>query len=77
MKERVPAAEHRQCARHICANFLKRFKGKIFRKLFWKAAGSTIPQKFEYHKNEINKLEPLAYEHLMERDPKTWCKAFF
>ena len=77
MKERVPAAEHRQCARHICANFQKRFKGQIFKKLFWRAAGSTVPQKFEYHMNEIKKLEPLAYEHLMERDPKTWCKAFF
>ncbi|CAI9279858.1 unnamed protein product [Lactuca saligna] len=77
VKERVPAAEHRQCARHICANFQKRFKGKMFKKLFWRAAGSTVPQKFEYHMNEIKKLEPLAYAHLMERDPKTWCKAFF
>nr|KAJ0208052.1 hypothetical protein LSAT_V11C500289790 [Lactuca sativa] len=77
VKERVPAVEHRQCARHICANFKKRFKGQIFKKLFWRAVGSTIPQKFEYHMNEIKKLEPLAYEHLMERDPKTWCKAFF
>nr|KAJ0192736.1 hypothetical protein LSAT_V11C800392570 [Lactuca sativa] len=33
VKERVPAAEHRQCARHICANFQKRFKGQIFKKL--------------------------------------------
>ncbi|CAI9300171.1 unnamed protein product [Lactuca saligna] len=49
----------------------------MFKKLFWRAAGSTVPQKFEYHMNEIKKLEPLAYEHLMERDPKTWCKAFF
>nr|KAJ0201656.1 hypothetical protein LSAT_V11C600331820 [Lactuca sativa] len=76
VKERVPAAEHRQCARHIYANFQKRFKGQIFRKLFWRASGSIIPQKFEYHMNEIKKLEPLAYEHLMERNPKTWCKAF-
>ncbi|CAI9271631.1 unnamed protein product [Lactuca saligna] len=28
VKERVPAAEHRQCARHIYANFKKRFKGE-------------------------------------------------
>lgn len=77
MKERVPAAEHRQCARHICANFLKRFKGQVFRKLFWYAAAATTPAKFEQHMNEIKKLEPLAYDHLMERDPKTWSKAFF
>ncbi|CAI9266213.1 unnamed protein product [Lactuca saligna] len=77
VKERVPAAEHRQCARHICANFLKRFKGQVFRKLFWYAAAVTTPAKFEQHMNEIKKLEPLAYDHLMERDPKTWSKAFF
>nr|KAJ0212790.1 hypothetical protein LSAT_V11C400217460 [Lactuca sativa] len=35
VKERVPAAEHRQCARHICANFMKKFKGHLFSKLFW------------------------------------------
>ncbi|CAI9288541.1 unnamed protein product [Lactuca saligna] len=77
VKERVPAAEHRQCARHICANFLKRFKGQVFKKILWYAVAATTPAKFEQHMNEIKKLEPLAYDHLMERDPKTWSKAFF
>ncbi|CAI9302073.1 unnamed protein product [Lactuca saligna] len=77
VKENVPAAEHRQCARHICANFMKRFKGQRFRKLFWYVAASTTPAKFEHHMNEIKKLEPLAYDHLMEKGPKTWSKAFF
>lgn len=77
MKERVPATEHRQCARHICANFMKRFKDENFRKLFWYAASSTIHAKFEQHINEIKKLEPLAYDHLIEKDPKTRSKAFF
>lgn len=27
--------------------------------------------------NSIKKIDPLAYEHLMERDPKSWCRAFF
>ncbi|CAI9293025.1 unnamed protein product [Lactuca saligna] len=27
--------------------------------------------------NEIKKLESLAYDHLMERDPKNWSKTFF
>ncbi|CAI9295924.1 unnamed protein product [Lactuca saligna] len=27
--------------------------------------------------NEIKKVEPLAYDHLMEKGPKTWSKAFF
>ncbi|CAI9261002.1 unnamed protein product [Lactuca saligna] len=77
VKERVPAAEHRQCARHICANFMKKFKGQQFSTLFWRAAASTTQAKFEQHMNEIKKIEPLAYDHLMEKDPKTWSKAFF
>nr|KAJ0202336.1 hypothetical protein LSAT_V11C600306090 [Lactuca sativa] len=77
VKERVSAVEHRQCARHICANFMKKFKGQQFSKLFWYVATFTTHAKFEQHMNEIKKLEPLAYDHLMERDPKTWSKAFF
>ncbi|CAI9264623.1 unnamed protein product [Lactuca saligna] len=77
VKERVPTIENRQCSRHICANFLKKFKGQQFSKLFWYAAASTTQVKFEQHMNEIKKLEPLAYDHLMERDPKSWSKAFF
>ncbi|XP_023738373.1 uncharacterized protein LOC111886376 [Lactuca sativa] len=76
-KERVPAAEHRQCARHIYANFKKRFKGEQYRKLFWVAATSTTQPKFEAEMNSIQKIDPLAYEHLMERDHKSWCRAFF
>ncbi|CAI9288651.1 unnamed protein product [Lactuca saligna] len=77
VKERVPTAEHRQCARHIYANFKKSFKGEQYRKLFWAAAASTTQPKFEAEMNSIKKIDPLAYEHLMERDPKSWCRAFF
>nr|KAJ0228597.1 hypothetical protein LSAT_V11C100013270 [Lactuca sativa] len=56
VKERVPAAEHRQCARHIYANFKKRFKGEQYRKLFWAAAASTTQPKFEAEMNSIKKL---------------------
>ncbi|CAI9266035.1 unnamed protein product [Lactuca saligna] len=56
VKERVPAAEHRQCARHIYANFKKSFKGEQYRKLFWAAAASTTQPKFEAEMNSIKKL---------------------
>ncbi|KAL7610503.1 hypothetical protein Lser_V15G13867 [Lactuca serriola] len=77
VKERVPAAEHKQCARHIYASFKKRSKGKQYRKLFWVAAASTTQPKFEAEMNSIKTIDRLAYEHLMERDPKSWCRAFF
>ncbi|KAL7605835.1 hypothetical protein Lser_V15G17660 [Lactuca serriola] len=54
VKERVPAAEHRQCARHICANFQKRFKGQIFKKLFWRAAGSTVDRSCDAYENGVS-----------------------
>ncbi|CAI9281649.1 unnamed protein product [Lactuca saligna] len=77
IKERVPAAKHRQCARHIYANFKKIFKGEQYRTLFWAAAASNTQPKFETEMNYIKTIDPLAYEHLMERDPKSWCRVFF
>ncbi|KAL4563609.1 hypothetical protein LXL04_027654 [Taraxacum kok-saghyz] len=71
VKERVPAAEHRQCARHIYANLRKRFKSEEY------AAGSTTQQRYQHWMDEIKKLEPEAFDQLMEKEPKTWCKAFF
>ncbi|CAI9271128.1 unnamed protein product [Lactuca saligna] len=72
IKERAPTCEHRQCARHIYANFKKKYTCVEFRKLLWRAKSTT-----EYYMREINTMSTHAYDHLMERDPKTWCKAFF
>ncbi|CAI9271593.1 unnamed protein product [Lactuca saligna] len=77
VKERAPACEHRQCARHVYANFKKKYTGVEFRKLFWRAAKSTTESAFRSYMREINAMSTHAYDHLMERDPKTWCKAFF
>ena len=46
VKDVLPCVEHRQCARHIVANFKKRFAGAIFENLFWKACNATTPQSF-------------------------------
>nr|KAJ0186296.1 hypothetical protein LSAT_V11C900467960 [Lactuca sativa] len=48
VKERCPEAEHRQCVRHIVANFSKRFTGQHFRKLFWRAVKASTEQKFKH-----------------------------
>ncbi|CAI9297266.1 unnamed protein product [Lactuca saligna] len=77
VKERVPDAEHRQCARHVYANFKKKFKGAAYRKLFWRAAKATTVQRFEGLMKEIRAIDVQAYDHLMERDPKSWSRAFF
>ena len=47
------------------------------RKMFWYAAGSTTLPKYQHWMDEINKIAPDAFAQLMEKEPKTWCKAFF
>lgn len=59
------------------ANFKKKFKGVAYRKLFWRAAKATTMQRFEGIMKEIRMIDIQAYDHLMERDPKSWSRAFF
>jgi len=77
VNELLHEAEHRQCARHIYANFKKKFYGAHYEKLFWKASKSTTEAHFNAAMKEIQMLSPAAHNHVMERDPKTWSKAFF
>ncbi|CAI9268898.1 unnamed protein product [Lactuca saligna] len=71
VKERVPDAEHRQCARHIYANFKKKFIGAEYKKLLWRATKATTIHRFEGIMKEISLIDIQAYDHLMERDPKS------
>ncbi|KAI3502228.1 hypothetical protein L1887_30260 [Cichorium endivia] len=41
------------------------------------ASKATTKPQFKAVMKEIDHLSPGAYEHLMERDPKTWSRAFF
>ncbi|GJZ23138.1 pentatricopeptide repeat-containing protein, partial [Tanacetum coccineum] len=43
VKEIMPLAEHRQCARHIDEGFRKQFGRVEFRLLFWAASNATYP----------------------------------
>ena len=77
VKEILPNAEHRQCARHIVANFSKRFRGVHFENLFWKACNATTEPTFKLVMNEIEALSKMAHKYLMDKDPKTWSRAFY
>ncbi|KAL4586919.1 hypothetical protein LXL04_011567 [Taraxacum kok-saghyz] len=77
VKEILPNDEHRQCARHIVANFSKRFRGVHFENLFWKACNATTEPTFKLVMNEIEALSKMAYKYLMDKDPKTWSRAFY
>ncbi|GKB39011.1 multidrug resistance-associated protein 5, partial [Tanacetum coccineum] len=77
VKELLPHAEHRLCARHIYANFKKKWIGLHYKSLFWGAAASTLVVHFKHKMELIKNIDPLAYNWLMERDPKAWCRAYF
>ncbi|GJY16203.1 multidrug resistance-associated protein 5 [Tanacetum coccineum] len=76
-KQVMPLAEHRQCARHIYANFRKKYPGVLYRNLFWKAAKATYPTMFEKVMKEIQCINKDAYKHLMDRHPESWSRAYF
>lgn len=73
----MPYAEHRQCARHIYENFRKSFSGVEFRSLFWAASKASYPVLFGKIMNNIKKANPLAAKYLLEKNPKSWSRAFF
>jgi hypothetical protein len=51
--------EHRECMRHLVANFKKRFRGEVFEKHLWPACRAYQRHKFEEHYN-------LLYEACLE-----------
>nr|KAJ0227058.1 hypothetical protein LSAT_V11C100029720 [Lactuca sativa] len=73
----LPNVEHRQCARHIFANFRKKFIGLELKSLFWEAAMSIVEGDFLATIEKIKKITKTGYNYLTERKPKTWCRAFF
>ncbi|XP_023770486.1 uncharacterized protein LOC111919104 [Lactuca sativa] len=77
VKEVLPIAEHRQCARHIVANFRKRFSGVDYENMFWKASKASTEPLFNAAMKEIQVLNPAAYDYLMETNPKSWSRTFF
>ncbi|GKE54014.1 multidrug resistance-associated protein 5, partial [Tanacetum coccineum] len=70
-------AEHMQCARHIYENFKKQYSGLEFRQLFWATSKASYPRLFNKITEQIKAANPGAYQYLIDKDPKTWSKAFF
>ncbi|GKA55198.1 hypothetical protein Tco_0754147 [Tanacetum coccineum] len=72
-----PDAEHRQCTRHIYANFKRKWSGLQWKRLFWSAAACTIKEHFLQIMEQIKMLDEAAHKWLVERDPNSWSMAFF
>ncbi|GJY27396.1 integrase [Tanacetum coccineum] len=77
VKDVMPNAEHRQCARHIYENFRKQYLELEFRQLFRATSKASYPQLFNKIMDKIKIANPNAHKYLMDKNPKTWSRAFF
>ncbi|XP_030964766.1 uncharacterized protein LOC115986047 [Quercus lobata] len=76
-KDLMPNAEHRFCVRHLHANFKKDFPGKILKDAMWSAARAATKNSFDFHMDELKKLDVKAYEWLVKLDVRTWSRHAF
>ena len=73
----LPHAEHRNCARHIYANWKKKgHSTQLLQKLFWKAVKATTQQDFKKIMSQINTLEPQAAEDFQAVGVMKFCRAY-
>ena len=73
----VPKAKHRMCARHIYANWRKKFKQKKYQKLFWRCAKSSSMSLFNYNLSILREKTPAGADAIMRQDPHHWSRAWF
>ncbi|XP_047983687.1 uncharacterized protein LOC125224347 [Salvia hispanica] len=76
VKDLLPMAEHRNCARHIYANWKKTHKGPALKQHFWKIVRSTYMEEYDGACHELEKEDGQAYADLMDKNPSKFCKAF-
>ncbi|GJV01948.1 integrase, catalytic region, zinc finger, CCHC-type containing protein [Tanacetum coccineum] len=66
-----------QHARHIYENYRKQYLGLKFRQLFWAASKASYPQLFNKVIDKIKSANPNAHKYLIDKNPKSWSRAFF
>lgn len=77
MKDYLPNAEHRVCARHIYANWRKKHRAHDWQKKFWAVAKAANKQDFNYYKAKLAQETPEGAQDIMRNDPQHWARAFF
>jgi hypothetical protein len=73
----VPNAEHRNCARHIYANWKKRHRDQAYRKRFWACAKSSNRVQFNLNRAKLAQLTPDGARDMIQSGPEHWCRAWF
>jgi len=75
--EVFPYAQHRHCCRHLYSNFRAQYPGVMLRTLFWKAAKAYTEFEFNEAMEELKKLNPEAYQWLIDKIPARWSRHAF
>lgn len=65
------------CARHIYANWRKKFTNKKYQKLFWRCAKSSSMNLFNYNMNKLREETPHGADAILRTDPEHWSRAWF
>ncbi|KAH9623671.1 hypothetical protein KSS87_000247 [Heliosperma pusillum] len=69
-------AEHRNCARHVFANWQKTYQGDEYKGLFWRAARAYNEADYVDAMEEMESLNPIAALSFKAQNPKTFCRSF-
>ena len=65
----APLAEHRNCARHLYANWRKKFKKKEWQKRWWKCAKASCPLLFNMARTRLAQFTREGAHALINTDP--------
>ncbi|XP_021990818.1 uncharacterized protein LOC110887548 [Helianthus annuus] len=71
-----PRAEHRNCARHIYANWHKTFKDEELKELYWKATRAYCEPKCIQALDEMRSINPDAIEALLKQDKTCFNRCY-
>jgi len=72
-----PEAEHRECMRHLYANFMKRYNGPISTQHLYPAARSYTEDRFRWHMQQIYQASPDAIDYLQRHHSRIWYRCGF
>ncbi|XP_076944383.1 uncharacterized protein LOC143614998 [Bidens hawaiensis] len=69
-------AEHRNCARHIFANWKKKFKGKELKTYYWQACRAYNEPDFNDAIKEMRAISNDAVDDFMKQNPNCFVRCF-
>ncbi|KAK8650502.1 hypothetical protein V6N13_140138 [Hibiscus sabdariffa] len=77
INEFFPLLKHRMCARHIYANWHKKWKGLNWKTQFWNCVRSTFVEDFDDQLKILEGMGPTSTNDLLGIPPQHWSHAYF